>query len=70
MIHNDYFCLRLKGDDEVTVLEVSWPDGSSLTRTLQAGEMNSVVEVAYPNGEAAALANDTKVHRMDQRHEL
>uniref|UniRef100_A0A8C4H8M2 Cartilage acidic protein 1a n=1 Tax=Dicentrarchus labrax TaxID=13489 RepID=A0A8C4H8M2_DICLA len=52
------------GNDEVTVLEVSWPDGSSITRTLQSGEMNSVVEVAYPKeGETFLLANDTQVHR-------
>lgn len=49
------------GNDEVKVLEVSWPDGSSFTRTLQPGEMNSVVEVAYPQkGEKAVLANDTQ----------
>lgn len=49
------------GNDVVTVLEVSWPDSSSVTRTLQPGEMNSVVEVAYPTeGEAAALPNDTQ----------
>ncbi|KAG7223768.1 hypothetical protein INR49_026450 [Caranx melampygus] len=39
---------RGTGSDEVKVLEVSWPDGSSITRTLQPGEMNSVVEVTYP----------------------
>ncbi|XP_070712640.1 cartilage acidic protein 1a [Pempheris klunzingeri] len=49
------------GSDEVTVLEVSWPDGSSVTRTLQPGEMNSVVEVAHPKeGETSVLANDTQ----------
>uniref|UniRef100_A0A8C9WTS9 Cartilage acidic protein 1a n=1 Tax=Sander lucioperca TaxID=283035 RepID=A0A8C9WTS9_SANLU len=49
------------GNDEVTVLEVSWPDSSSITRTLQPGEMNSVVEVAYPKGgEMSLLANDTQ----------
>ncbi|XP_073328125.1 cartilage acidic protein 1a isoform X2 [Pagrus major] len=59
------------GNDEVTVLEVSWPDGSSITRSLQPGEMNSVVEVAYPKeGETTALANDTQVRRTDPRHEL
>ncbi|XP_041789139.1 cartilage acidic protein 1a isoform X2 [Chelmon rostratus] len=59
------------GNDQVTVLEVSWPDGSSITRTLQPGEMNSVVEVAYPQeGETAVLANDTQVRRSDPRHEL
>uniref|UniRef100_A0A671TEJ3 Cartilage acidic protein 1a n=1 Tax=Sparus aurata TaxID=8175 RepID=A0A671TEJ3_SPAAU len=50
------------GNDEVTVLEVSWPDGTSFTRSLQPGEMNTVVEVAYPKeGETTALANDTQV---------
>ncbi|XP_068177369.1 cartilage acidic protein 1a isoform X2 [Antennarius striatus] len=49
------------GDDEVTVMEVSWPDGTSLTRTLQPGEMNSVVEVAYPKeGDATVLSHDTQ----------
>uniref|UniRef100_A0A8C2XIJ4 Cartilage acidic protein 1a n=1 Tax=Cyclopterus lumpus TaxID=8103 RepID=A0A8C2XIJ4_CYCLU len=49
------------GTDEATVLDVSWPDGSSITRTLQPGEMNSVVEVAYPKeGESSLLANDTQ----------
>ncbi|XP_075946561.1 cartilage acidic protein 1a [Anarhichas minor] len=49
------------GTDQVTVLHVSWPDGNSITRTLQPGEMNSVVEVAYPKeGESSLLANDTQ----------
>lgn len=49
------------GNDEVKVLEVSWPDGSSITRTLQPGEMNSVVEVSYPTeGETSVLTNDTQ----------
>ncbi|XP_034095145.1 cartilage acidic protein 1a isoform X2 [Gymnodraco acuticeps] len=49
------------GTDEVTVLEVSWPDGSSISRTLQPGEMNSVMEVAFPKeGESSLLANDTQ----------
>lgn len=49
------------GNDQVTVLEVSWPDGKSIARTLQPGEMNSVVVVAYPaEGDAGALANDTQ----------
>jgi len=49
------------GNDKVTVLEVSWPDGSSITRLLQPSEMNSVVEVAYPReGEMSVLANDTQ----------
>ncbi|XP_023267622.1 cartilage acidic protein 1-like [Seriola lalandi dorsalis] len=45
------------GSDEVKLLEVSWPDGRSITRTIQQGEMNSVVEVAYPSeGEMSASA--------------
>ncbi|XP_071783782.2 cartilage acidic protein 1a isoform X1 [Centroberyx gerrardi] len=49
------------GGDEVTVLEVSWPDGSSMSRPLQPGEMNSVVEVAYPKeGGVSVLASDTQ----------
>ncbi|XP_053188752.1 cartilage acidic protein 1a [Scomber japonicus] len=49
------------GNDVVTVLEVSWPDGSSLTRVVQPAEMNSVVVVAYPTGrEMSVLANDTQ----------
>uniref|UniRef100_A0A3Q3LYT4 Cartilage acidic protein 1a n=1 Tax=Mastacembelus armatus TaxID=205130 RepID=A0A3Q3LYT4_9TELE len=48
-------------NDEVKVLEVSWPDGNSITRALQPGEMNSVVEVAYPKeGEMSVLAEDTQ----------
>ncbi|XP_038127845.1 cartilage acidic protein 1a isoform X1 [Cyprinodon tularosa] len=49
------------GTDEVKVLEVSWPDGTTTTRTVEAGEMNSVVEVAYPKeGEMSVLANNTQ----------
>lgn len=49
------------GGDEVKVLEVSWPDATSLTRPLQPGEMNTVLEIAYPrDGAMSALANDTQ----------
>ncbi|XP_053274542.1 cartilage acidic protein 1a isoform X1 [Pleuronectes platessa] len=49
------------GDDEVTVLQVSWPDGSSISRALQPGEMNSVVEVSFPREEEMTLlADDTQ----------
>uniref|UniRef100_A0AAQ4R4W2 Cartilage acidic protein 1 n=1 Tax=Gasterosteus aculeatus aculeatus TaxID=481459 RepID=A0AAQ4R4W2_GASAC len=49
------------GSDQVTALGVSWPDGSFVTRTLQPGEMNSVVEVPYPKeGESSLLANETQ----------
>lgn len=46
----------------MSVLEVSWPDGSFITRVLQPAEMKSVVEVAYPrDAELSTLANDTEV---------
>ncbi|KAM9856535.1 cartilage acidic protein 1a [Aulostomus maculatus] len=49
------------GNDVVSVLEVSWPDGSSISRTLQPGEMKSVVEVAYPTeGQLSSLSGDTE----------
>ncbi|XP_076001733.1 cartilage acidic protein 1a [Genypterus blacodes] len=49
------------GSDEVTVLEVSWPDGRSITRPLSPAEMNSVVEVDYPKQrEASLLASDAQ----------
>ncbi|XP_035990742.1 cartilage acidic protein 1a isoform X2 [Fundulus heteroclitus] len=49
------------GTDVVNVLEVSWPSGTTMTRALEAGEMNSVVEIAYPKeGEVTVLANDTQ----------
>lgn len=52
------------------MLEVFWPDGSTFTRALQAGEMNSVLEVAYPKeGETTVVANDTQVRSMDSQHE-
>ncbi|XP_072240361.1 cartilage acidic protein 1a [Leuresthes tenuis] len=49
------------GSDEVKVLEVSWSDGTTFSRTLVTGEMNSVVEIAYPKeGVVSVLANDTQ----------
>ncbi|XP_074550180.1 cartilage acidic protein 1a [Halichoeres trimaculatus] len=49
------------GNDMVTVLAVTWPDGSFYTRAVQPSEMNSVLEVAYPTeGGTAVLANDTQ----------
>uniref|UniRef100_A0A672J8M7 Cartilage acidic protein 1-like n=1 Tax=Salarias fasciatus TaxID=181472 RepID=A0A672J8M7_SALFA len=54
------------GSDEVKVLQVSWPDGSTSTRPLRPEEMNSVVEVPYPaEGEVSVLSNDTQVHSVD-----
>lgn len=49
------------GGDEVKVIEVSWANGHSITRALQPGEMNSVVEITYPrDGEMSMLTNDTQ----------
>ncbi|KAF7218019.1 transcript variant X1 [Nothobranchius furzeri] len=49
------------GTDVVKVLEVSWPDGTTMSRALESGKMNSVVEITYPKeGEAAVLAGDTQ----------
>lgn len=49
------------GNDYVTVLEVSWPNGRFYTRAVQLTEMNSVLEVTYPTEEGTAvLANDTQ----------
>ncbi|XP_041116533.1 cartilage acidic protein 1 [Polyodon spathula] len=39
------------GKDSVTTVEVRWPDGSSVARPLVASEMNSVLEIAYPQTE-------------------
>uniref|UniRef100_A0A8C5D7Q9 Cartilage acidic protein 1-like n=1 Tax=Gouania willdenowi TaxID=441366 RepID=A0A8C5D7Q9_GOUWI len=59
------------GSDEVKVLEVSWPDGTTFTRALQTGEMNSVVEISYPKeGEVTVLTSDTQVHRAHTQEEL
>ncbi|XP_077427459.1 cartilage acidic protein 1a [Vanacampus margaritifer] len=49
------------GNDDASVLEVSWPDGSFITRVLQPGEMKSVVQVAYPRDrEMFTLDSDTE----------
>ncbi|MGH0116690.1 UNVERIFIED_CONTAM: hypothetical protein FKN15_021238 [Acipenser sinensis] len=39
------------GKDSVTTVEVRWPDGSSVARPLVASEMNSVLEIPYPQTE-------------------
>ncbi|KAK1164479.1 cartilage acidic protein 1-like isoform X2 [Acipenser oxyrinchus oxyrinchus] len=39
------------GKDLVTTVEVRWPDGSSVARPLLASEMNSVLEIPYPQTE-------------------
>ncbi|XP_061535480.1 cartilage acidic protein 1a isoform X2 [Phycodurus eques] len=49
------------GNDDVSVLEVSWPDGNFITRILQPGEMKSVVEVPFPRDrEMSMLDSDTE----------
>ncbi|KAJ8001545.1 hypothetical protein DPEC_G00170600 [Dallia pectoralis] len=49
------------GKDEVTVVEVYWPDGRSVSRLLQPGDMNSVIEIGYPKeGEESELTPDTQ----------
>ncbi|XP_030635496.1 cartilage acidic protein 1a [Chanos chanos] len=50
------------GTDEVTSIEVYWPDGRSMARPLQEGEMKTVIEIAYPNeGEESVLTSDAQV---------
>uniref|UniRef100_A0A8C1NDU4 Cartilage acidic protein 1a n=1 Tax=Cyprinus carpio TaxID=7962 RepID=A0A8C1NDU4_CYPCA len=47
------------GTDEATSIEVFWPDGRSIARPLESTDMNTVIEVAYPNeGEESALTSD------------
>ncbi|XP_057698901.1 cartilage acidic protein 1a [Corythoichthys intestinalis] len=49
------------GNDDVSVLEVSWPDGRVVTRVVQPSEMKSVVEIVYPgNTEMSTLDNNTE----------
>ncbi|XP_073698463.1 cartilage acidic protein 1a isoform X1 [Garra rufa] len=49
------------GTDEATSIEVFWPDGRSSVRPLESADMNTVIEVAYPNeGEETALTSDAQ----------
>uniref|UniRef100_A0A671KA55 Cartilage acidic protein 1-like n=1 Tax=Sinocyclocheilus anshuiensis TaxID=1608454 RepID=A0A671KA55_9TELE len=49
------------GTDEATSIEVYWPDGRSIARPLESADMNTVIEVAYPNeGEESALTSDAQ----------
>uniref|UniRef100_A0A4W5PRP8 Cartilage acidic protein 1a n=1 Tax=Hucho hucho TaxID=62062 RepID=A0A4W5PRP8_9TELE len=49
------------GKDEVTVVEVYWPDGRSVARPLQPGDMNSVMEIGYPKeGEESVLTPESQ----------
>ncbi|XP_059410771.1 cartilage acidic protein 1a isoform X1 [Carassius carassius] len=50
------------GTDEATSIEVFWPDGRSIARPLESADMNTVIEIAYPNeGEESALTSDAQV---------
>ncbi|XP_031418123.1 cartilage acidic protein 1a [Clupea harengus] len=49
------------GRDEVVSVEVYWPDGRSMARALQEGEMNSSLEITYPReGEQFVLTSDSQ----------
>lgn len=49
------------GTDEATSIEVYWPDGRSIARPLESADVNTVIEIAYPNeGEESALTSDTQ----------
>uniref|UniRef100_A0A3B3S650 Cartilage acidic protein 1 n=1 Tax=Paramormyrops kingsleyae TaxID=1676925 RepID=A0A3B3S650_9TELE len=44
------------GKDVATSVEVFWPDGRSVARRLELGDMNSVLEINYPTEEQEATA--------------
>ncbi|XP_051559841.1 cartilage acidic protein 1-like isoform X2 [Myxocyprinus asiaticus] len=49
------------GSDEATSIAVYWPDGRSMVRPLESADMNTVIEIAYPNeGEESALTSDAQ----------
>ncbi|XP_077574900.1 cartilage acidic protein 1a [Stigmatopora nigra] len=49
------------GNDDVTVLEVSWPDSRFVTRVVQPSEMKTVVEILHPGDtEITTLDNSTE----------
>lgn len=57
------------GTDDATSIEVYWPDGRSIARPLESADMNTVIEIAYPNeGEESALTSDAQV-RMHANEE-
>ncbi|XP_040600236.1 cartilage acidic protein 1 isoform X3 [Mesocricetus auratus] len=39
------------GRDEASSVEVTWPDGKMVSRSVASGEMNSVLEILYPRDE-------------------
>jgi hypothetical protein len=39
------------GRDEASSVEVTWPDGKMVSRSVASEEMNSVLEILYPQDE-------------------
>ncbi|XP_073934677.1 cartilage acidic protein 1 isoform X3 [Castor canadensis] len=39
------------GRDEASTVEVTWPDGKMVSRSVASGEMNSVLQILYPQNE-------------------
>lgn len=39
------------GRDEASSVEVTWPDGKMVSRSVASKEMNSVLEILYPRDE-------------------
>ncbi|KAG8523518.1 Cartilage acidic protein 1, partial [Galemys pyrenaicus] len=46
-----HFPFRPTGKDEASSVEVTWPDGKMASRSVASEEMNSVLEIPYPQGE-------------------
>ncbi|XP_051559417.1 cartilage acidic protein 1-like isoform X2 [Myxocyprinus asiaticus] len=58
------------GSDEATSIAVYWPDGRSMVRPLESADMNTVIEIAYPNaGEESALTSDAQVWMLANEEE-
>lgn len=45
---NSSLPFSLVGQDEPSSLEVTWPDGRFISRTVVSTEINSVLEIPYP----------------------
>lgn len=55
----------LTGKDVATSVEVFWPDGRSVARPLEPGDMNKVMEIHYPeNEEEVTPAAEIEVHTL------
>lgn len=47
------------GNDEATSIEVYWPDGRSVVRPLESADINTAIEILYPQeGEESAVTRD------------